>query len=265
MVESHWYVYPALVAAGAIAGFINTLAGSGSLLTLPLLIFLGLPPTVANATNRIGVLFAGAVSSTSFRQQKIYTVRESARFLVPSIIGSVTGALVATRFNEEVMRTLIGILLVFMFFMILYKPEKWIRDNTEMVDKLPRAVLMLIFFVIGLYGGFIQAGVGFFLLAALVYGAGASLTKANALKVFIMFIFTAFAVVVFMFSGQIHYEMGLVLAMGNAIGAFIGSRVAVSWGPKFVRVVLLVVIFLSAMKLTGIIDFIITMTRNLTA
>lgn len=251
-----WYLYVILVAAGIIAGFVNTLAGSGSLLTLPLLMFIGLPPTVANATNRIGVLVQSAVSSASFRQQKTFRFREGIWFVIPSVAGSVVGALIAARFNEEIMRTIIGVLLLFMFFMILYKPEKWISEHAGEIHRHPRLWVIFVFFLIGVYGGFIQAGVGFFLLAGLVLGAGTNLVKANALKVFITFSFTLFAVVVFAIAGEIEYGIGFILASGNAVGAFIGSRVAVSWGPKFVRIVLLVVVFISSLELTGLLDMI---------
>ena len=100
-------------------------------------------------------------------------------------------------------------------------------------------------------------GVGFFLLAGLVLGVGADLVKANALKVFIVLIYTSVALVIFLINRQVDLRIGLILAAGNMIGAWIGSRTAVSWGPKFVRVVLLLAISVSAMKLLGLIDLVI--------
>ena len=160
------------------------------------------------------------------------------------------------------MKTIIGVLLFFMFFMILYKPEKWINPGVVDLHKRPKAVILVVFFLIGVYGGFIQAGVGFFLLAGLVYGAGANLVKSNALKVFITFSFTIFAVIVFLINGQIDFKIGLILASGQVIGAYVASRFAVSWGPKFVRIVLLVVVFASSLELTGVIDLVINVFRN---
>jgi hypothetical protein len=150
-----------------------------------------------------------------------------------------------------------------MFFMILYKPEKWISTHQVNLHKRPKFLIFVVFFLIGVYGGFIQAGVGFFLLAGLVYGAGANLVKSNALKVFITFCFTVFAVIVFVITGQIDYKIGLILASGQVVGAYVATRVAVSWGPKFVRIVLLVVVFVSSLELTGVIDLIIKTVRNL--
>ncbi|HOT18302.1 MAG TPA: sulfite exporter TauE/SafE family protein, partial [Bacteroidales bacterium] len=156
-----WYMYLAVIAAGIFAGFVNTLAGGGSLLTLPLLMFLGLPANIANGTNRIGVFIQSLVSSVSFRRQNIYTVRESLWMSAPSIAGALLGALIAVKINERVMELLIAGLLVFMFFVILYKPEKWLRDQAQSAIMQRRWWVPVLFFIIGIYGGFIQAGVGF--------------------------------------------------------------------------------------------------------
>lgn len=252
-----WYMYLAVIAAGLFAGFVNTLAGSGSLITLPLLMFLGLPANIANGTNRIGVFVQSLVSSISFKKQKLYTVDEGLRMSVPAVAGALLGSLVAVRINEHIMEMLIGGLLIIMFFIILYKPEQWVKEHAQSAMLRRRWWVPVIFFVIGIYGGFIQAGVGFFLLGALVLGAGLGLTKANAHKVLIVAAMTAIALVVFIISDQIYYLYGIVLAVGQGAGAWLGSRVAVSWGPRVVRVILLVAIMASAIKLTGLLDLIV--------
>ncbi len=249
-------MYLAVIAAGLFAGFVNTLAGSGSLITLPLLMFLGLPANVANGTNRIGVLVQSVVSSISFRKQKLYTVDEGLWMSVPAIAGALLGSLIAVKINERIMELLIGGLLIFMFFVILYKPEQWVRDHARSVTLRHRFWVPVIFFIIGIYGGFIQAGVGFFLLAALVLGAGLGLTRANAHKVLIVAAMTAIALAVFIISDQVYYLYGIILAVGQGVGAWLGSKVAVSWGPKVVRAILLVAIMASAIKLTGLYDLV---------
>ncbi len=254
-----WYMYLAVIAAGLFAGFVNTLAGSGSLITLPLLMFLGLPANVANGTNRIGVLVQSVVSSISFRKQKLYTVDEGLWMSVPAIAGALLGSLIAVKINERIMELLIGGLLIFMFFVILYKPEQWVRDHARSVTLRHRFWVPVIFFFIGIYGGFIQAGVGFFLLAALVLGAGLGLTRANAHKVLIVAAMTSIALVVFIISDQVYYLYGIILAVGQGVGAWLGSKVAVSWGPGVVRVILLVAIMASAVKLTGLYDLLVSL------
>ncbi len=251
-----WYMYLAVIAAGLFAGFVNTLAGSGSLITLPLLMFLGLPANIANGTNRIGVLVQSIVSSLSFRQQKLYSAREGIWMTIPAVAGSLLGSLLAIRINERMMELLIGGLLIFMFFIILYKPEQWVRNHALSITPKRRWWVSVIFFFIGIYGGFIQAGVGFFLLAALVLGAGLGLTESNAHKVLIVAAMTAIALTVFIISGQVNYLYGIILAAGQGVGAWLASRVAVSWGPKVVRIILLVAIMASALKLTGALDLV---------
>lgn len=252
-----WYLYPILIIAGILAGFINTLAGSGSLITLPLLMFMGLPANIANATNRIGIFLQSAVGAVSFRQSKVFEYKEGIWLAIPATVGSLVGAIAAVNLNSRIMESIIGALLLIMFFVVLYKPEKWIKEKSGTIDGRPRIWQILTFFLIGLYGGFIQAGVGFILLAGLVFGAGLNLTKANALKVFIVFVYTSVALIVFIINQQINYLAGFILAFGSMIGAYIASKVALKSGPKIVRIILLIILLLSALKYIGAVDFII--------
>ena len=136
-----------------------------------------------------------------------------------------------------------------MFFVILFKPEVWLKGKTETGSTVSLWLNFLVFFLIGVYGGFIQAGVGFFLLGGLVLGAGLDLVKANAIKNFLVFLFTPFALTVYIIGNQVDYKAGLILSVGSMIGAWIGTRTAVSWGPAFVRYVLLVAVIVSAAQL----------------
>jgi uncharacterized membrane protein YfcA len=253
-----WYFYPILIIAGILAGFINTLAGSGSLITLPLLMFMGLPANIANATNRIGIFLQSAVGAASFRQQKVFDYKEGIWFAIPATFGSLAGAIAAVNLSSDLMEKIIGGLLFFMFFMVIYKPEKWIGEKAGKIEGRPKVWQIFIFFLIGLYGGFIQAGVGFILLAGLVFGAGVNLTKANALKVFIVFVYTSVALIVFIVNRQISYLAGFVLASGSMIGAYIASKVAIKSGPKVVRIILLVILLISALKYLGVINLVIS-------
>lgn len=244
-----WYYIPALIGAGFLCGFINTLAGSGSLISLPLLMFMGLPANVANGTNRIAILLQNVVGVSSFKKQKVFQIKEGIWLAVPAVIGSLIGAALAVNLNESTMTTVIGGLLVFMFFIILLKPDAWIKGQASLVKSKISWWQVIIFFSIGVYGGFIQAGVGFFLLAGLVLGAGFDLVKANAIKLLIVLLYTPFALAIFIFNDQVNWKFGLILAIGNMLGAFVASKFAVSWGPKFVRIILLVIVFGASVKL----------------
>ncbi|MBN2613367.1 MAG: sulfite exporter TauE/SafE family protein [Bacteroidales bacterium] len=247
-----WWLYLAVIGAGILAGFINTLAGSGSLLTLPLLVFMGLPANVANGTNRIGILFQSIVGSYAFKKQKVLDLKTGYVYGIPIVLGSVAGAILALKIGDVAMEKAIAVLLVFMFFMILFKPEVWIKGQAGRIQSKPTALNMIIFFVIGIYGGFIQAGVGLFLLAGLVLGVGIDLVRANALKVFLVLLYTPVVLLFFMNEDQIDYKLGIILAIGNSIGAWLGTKVAVSWGPAFIRIVLLLAILGSSLKLLGV-------------
>lgn len=244
---SAWKIM-AVIGVGLIAGFINTLAGSGSLLTLPLLMFLGLPPNVANGTNRIAILLQNVVGVSSFRQQKVLDFRDGIKIGIPAVIGSLIGARIAVNLNDVIMEKVIGGLLILMFLLIILKPSRWLKGNEDQPPaRLPWQ--LVIFFFIGVYGGFIQAGVGFFLLAGLVMGAGFELVKANAIKVFIVFLYTPFALAVFIINGDVNFVFGFILAIGNMLGAFIGARVAVKWGARAVRYFLLIALAFASLKL----------------
>jgi uncharacterized membrane protein YfcA len=246
-----WYEIVLLVSAGVLAGFINTLAGSGSLLTLPLFMAFGLPAPVANGTNRIGILFQGLTGVISYKKQQILDISSALKIAIPSVIGSILGAMIAVEINEKAMQTAIGFLLIVMFFLILWKPSRWLK-NHEGNAPLSGWIQMMVFFLVGLYGGFIQAGVGFLLLGALVLGSGMDLIKANAVKVLIVFFYAPFTLVVFIINHQVDYKLGLIVAVGSIIGAWLGARMSVKWGPSVVRVILLGTLLVASAKLLGL-------------
>lgn len=244
-----WYKYLLIIGAGLIAGFINTLAGSGSLLTLPMLMFIGLPPNMANGTNRIAIMLQSLVGSLGFRKQAQLDRQTGIKLGIPSVLGSVAGALMALALKAKAMERVIGVLLIIMFFMVLLKPEAWLKGQKDKGIHGSTWLNFTVFFLIGVYGGFIQAGVGFFLLGGLVLGAGMDLVKANAIKNFLVFLYTPFALLVYMLGQQVDYKSGLILSVGSMTGAWLGTRSAVSWGPSFVRYVLLAAVLISAIQL----------------
>ena len=251
-----WYFIPAVILAGFFAGFINTLAGSGSLITLPLLIFMGLPATVANGTNRVGVLIQNLFSIESFRRNDVLDWRGSWTLGIPAVLGSIIGAQIAVDLNEELMRRVIGVIMVLMLFVILIRPNRWLIGTLEKIEKRPSIFQLVLFFIIGIYGGFIQAGVGIFLLSGLVLSVGYNLVRANAVKVGIIFLFTLAALGVFVVNDQVDWLVGFVLAIGNMFGGWFAAKVAIQKGATWVRTLLIAVIVISAANLLGVLDII---------
>jgi uncharacterized membrane protein YfcA len=249
-----WIEAVVLIVSGILVGFINTLAGGGSIISLSVLMLLGLPANIANGTNRIGILMQNIAAVGSFRQQKVLDWKKGKWLAIPAVLGSLVGARIAVNINEKAIEYAIAGIMLLMVVFILWKPERWIHERQDLIGKKISWTQVVIFFLIGVYGGFIQMGVGYFLLAGLVLSAGYELVKANALKVLINFIFTPFALVVFMANHQVDYLYGFVLGIGNMIGGLIGSRLAVKKGARFVRWVIVVVILLTTAHIFGIID-----------
>jgi uncharacterized membrane protein YfcA len=234
--------------AGFIAGFINTLAGTGSLITLPLLIFLGLPATIANGTNRIGVLLQNVVAVGTFRSQGALDIAGAWKLALPAVVGSVLGARLAVDVDEQMMRHVIGVLMLVMLAIMMAKPERWIAAHASLRE--PRLwVEVPLFFAIGVYGGFLQAGVGILLLAALVLGAGFNLLGANGVKNLIVLLLTVVAIPVFVLHGQVQWTLGLLLGAGQAVGAWVAARTAIKRGAEFVGIFVIVIVLLSAVAL----------------
>jgi uncharacterized membrane protein YfcA len=247
MTQTDWLL-AAVPVMGFVAGFMNTLAGNGSLITLPLLILLGLPANVANGTNRVGVLLQNVVAVGTFAKRGALDMQGSAALIAPTIVGAVLGAELAVDLDEALLRRVIGILMLVMLAVMVFNPERWIAEHAT--RRAPRLLVEVpIFFAIGVYGGFLQAGVGIFLLAGLVLGAGFNLVGANAMKNLIVLVFTAAALVVFVVNDQVYWTYGLLLAAGQSLGAWVAARLAVERGAKFVRIAVIVIILVSAAAL----------------
>lgn len=241
-----------LILTGIFAGFLNVIAAGGSMIVVPLLMFFGIPANEANATNRVTIFLQNLVAVFTFKQKKVLDTKTNYSLLIPVGIGSVAGAFFAVDIQEDLLEKIIGCMLIIMFFMILLKPESWIKANTEKAKTKRPIIRFLIFVAIGFYGGFIQMGAGFFILAALVLGSGFDLLKANILKVFIILFFTIIALAIFIWHDLINWQVGLTLSCGGVIGARIASLVSVKMSPKYIRYFLLVALIVVTLKLFNV-------------
>lgn len=247
-----WYYILALIGTGLVAGFINTNAGGGSMLTLPLLMFLGLPANVANGTNRIAILLQNVIGVRTFKQKKVLDFSVDYKLAIPAIIGSIIGALFAVEVDEALLEKIIAGLMIGMFLLVVLKPDAWVKERAGAINAKPTILQYIIFFFIGLYGGFIQMGVGFLLLAGLVLGCGHDLVKANAVKVFIVLIYTIFSLGIFFYHKQVDIVAGLILAAGNMGGAWLGVHFQIKGGAKYVRYVLIAMLVVVILNLFGV-------------
>lgn len=227
-----------LIAVGAIAGFFNTVAGGGSLLTLPTLIFMGLPASVANATNRVAILVQNISGVAGFKSKGVFVFPYSLYLGLSAILGSIVGAKISVELNDEIFNKIIAVVMVLVVAQTLFLNVKTQDKANEIYDVKSRFWGIISFFFVGIYGGFIQAGVGFIIIGTLTAIHRFSLVKTNSIKVFVVLIYTIAALIVFIIEGEINWLYGIVLSIGNASGAWIASRWSVKKGDKTLRYIL---------------------------
>ncbi len=238
-----------ILAVGMVAGFINTIAGGGSLLSMPILIFLGLPPAVANATNRVAIFSQNIFAVAGFKSKGVSEFKYSILLGTSALAGAVIGAKIAVDIQGEIFNKILAIIMVVVVFMIITGTAKPKNINAERTSKKSQIIGFISFFFIGIYGGFIQAGVGFLIIGTLTAINGFSLVKTNSIKVLVVLIYTIAALAVFIYEGKVNWIYGIVLAVGNSAGAWFASRWSVDKGDKVVKIILGIAVSALAVKL----------------
>ena len=231
-----------LLGGGFVAGIINTIAGGGSLLTVPLLVLAGAPGNIANGSNRVGVLMGSLSAATTFKRLGVSGFSGVGKILGPAVAGSLVGSIVVSRLADSTFETAFGIMMIPILFLSLRRPD------VEKLSARPQwspLVTMVVFFAIGVYGGAFQAGVGLMFIVALSR-SGVDLVVANHIKVITIFVFTCFALPVFILNNQVHWAPAFVLAAGVSSGAYTGAHITVAGGEKVVRPVLVVAVVVLA-------------------
>jgi uncharacterized membrane protein YfcA len=236
-----------IFAVGLLAGFLNVMAGGGSLITLPMLIFLGLPVAMANGTNRVAILVQSVAAVTSFSRQGLASSRLGLAFALTTLPGAVAGALVAVRVGEGAFRAILAGVLLFSVFGLLAPSRQ--AGVPRMASRRANAIAFVAFLGIGFYGGFIQAGVGFLFMLVLHRLLGLDLVRTNVYKVLIVLFLSVPALLVFILTGNVQWDMAIALAAGNASGAVVATRVSVKGGERPIRIVLGVALLLMAVRL----------------
>lgn len=235
-----------LAVAGLLSGFVNTLAGGGSLVTLPALLLLGLPADVANATNRVGVLAQSVVAARGLGRAEPLQGSHVAWIVVPSLLGSLVGAWVAARLPASVLKPVLVTTLVLIAVAMLWKPEALVpASGSKPLAARSRPLALLGLFAIGAYGGFLQAGVGIFLLLFLGSVLRYDLVLGNALKSLLVASLTAVALVVFVAADKVWWMPGLLLSLTTVVGAHLGVHFAIRRGQEAIRKVVFVAVVAS--------------------
>lgn len=241
-----------LFGVGSVAGFINVMAGGGSTITLPILIFLGLEGSLANGTNRVGIFVQALSAVISFRQEKYHKFKLSLKLAAFTLPGAIIGAIIAVNISNELFQKILGYVLLGVSLSIL---TRRLNQNKTEDDRQQKNTWLIYptMFAIGFYGGFIQAGVGFLFMASLYHLMRLDLVRVNMHKVFIISIYTFPALLVFFLTGNVNWKYGLVLAAGMAFGAWWSAKISVKKGEKIIRIILIAVLLIMALKLLNII------------
>jgi len=246
--------YILIFAAGTAAGFLNTIGGGGSLLTMPVLIFMGLPSATANGTNRIALIAQNLSATLNFKRKGYFYPKLIVLLGIPAVIGSIVGSSFAVNLSDDLFNKILGIVMIFMLIIILARPEKKFLGDEEIINLVGKRKIISIIalFFVGFYGGFIQGGVGFIFIVTLSLITGMTLVKINSLKVAIVGMYTVTALTVFIINGHVNWGLGLFLAIGNSTGAYLGSNFAVNKGDKYIRIIISIALVVMAGRLWGL-------------
>ena len=247
MAEYGWYLV--LVVAGFVAGIVNTIAGGGSFLTIPALMFIcDLSPLIANGTNRIAILFSSAVASLTFRKHGNLDLKLAQQLTVPTICGVPLGAGLAIWLPADAFRPIFGLIFLGMSAVLIYDPKRLVAKEKKDHQR-SKIVVFGVFFAIGVYVGFIQAGMGILLLIGMSFLRSGDLLSANGVKNLVGFLVTLAATSFFVFNGLIDWGPGLTAAVGNIAGGYVGAKLALKKGNRLIFAFMVIVMVATGIKL----------------
>ena len=231
-----------LLLVGLVASIINIVAGGGSYLSLPLLIATGLPAGVANATNRVGILAGNIVGSIKFARAGQLKKTDLLYYCLPAAFGGLFGAWIASQADDRSLRIVLAVLMLFGSWTVIRRPP----DKEKMEEPRPKPALSFpLFMGVGAYAGFIQAGTGFFSLAATGM-LGHDLKRGNAIKTLMNACLTVPALIMFAGNALVNWKAGAILAIGMSVGSAIGVRLSQESKPEALKKMVAFAIFISA-------------------
>ncbi len=239
-----------IVIVGFISGFLNTVAGGGSLIALPVLIFMGLPPAVANGTNRIAIFSQNVFGVLGFKSKGVSAFPYSIWLGISALFGAIIGAKIAVDISGDLFNRILAIVLIIAVIYPLFNHSG--KNGTQVVERMSmkyQVIGVITFFFVGIYGGFIQAGVGFIIISALTFINRFTLVKTNSAKVFVVMVYTISALIIFILEGKIDWIFGVVLAVGNSTGSWTASRLSVKKGDSWIRWFIIMTVIGLAVKL----------------
>lgn len=219
-----------LTLAGALGGFLNTVASSGSAVTLPVMIALGLNPMLANTTNRVPVLLGFAAAVWKYHRADQLPWREGFRVSLPLVLGAVLGALSASVLSDMKTGILTTMAVGMALLVVLCNPSRWLTADQPKRAPESGPTVIIVLFGVGLWAGLIVLDSGIYLLGTLVLLAHYPIREANAIKALGIGVVALLSVIVFTIRGEIDWLWAIPLSLGGIIGSLMGTRV--SLGPN---------------------------------
>lgn len=238
-----------LIAVGAFVGFVNTVAGMATVISYVLFMAMGMPINIANATSRVGVMLQFSTNSIIYRKEGLLDVGLATKVGIPVALGAFLGAEMAAVFPAYIMEIATGVLLPIIVLLLLVDKDKVVKRFDIHCSPQMTFWKYLLFFVLGIYGGFTHAGIGILVILSSFFFLGQDLTHSNAIKQLTTVIYTPVALLIFIIHGQINWPVALIYAVGNVIGGVVASKVAIRWGDKFLKAIVIIVVIVTSFYL----------------
>lgn len=239
--------YPLLFLAAFAAGFVDSIAGGGGLITIPALLSCGIDPQSTLGTNKLQASFGSGTATWHYAAAGTVELRDCTRSFFVTLVAAALGALAVQQVGPEFLRKAIPILLVIVAVYLVLKPQLGERD---LHARMPRPAFDLTFgLLIGFYDGFFGPGTGTFWAMAYVLGQGFNLTKATGYTKVMNFASNLSSLIFFILGGKVLFLVGLLMGSGQLLGARLGSRMVITRGTRFIRPIFLTVVFALILKL----------------
>ncbi len=240
-------IFLILFSVAFVAGLIDTIAGGGGLLTIPALLYVGIPPAAALATNKLQGTFGSFTAATYFIRKKMVNLKEMKLMIILTFVGSVLGGFALLQIDASILKQVIPVLLIIIGFYFLFSP------NIGSIDKEKRISIILFSFTlafgVGFYDGFFGPATGSFFAIGFIALLGFNLTKATAHAKVLNFASNISSLCFFMFFGKIYWSIGLCMGVGQVCGALIGAKLVLKNGPKIIRPIIVIISFAISIKL----------------
>jgi uncharacterized protein len=242
-----WWYYPLLFLTAFFAGLVDSIAGGGGIITLPVMLSLGFPPHIALGTNKFQASFGSFTASYYYIKKDVVILKECIAGIIFTLLGSAIGTWTVQQVSSDVLKYIIPFLLV---GIIIYS---FIKTNLGEIDRRARMNEMIFYFIAGLtfgfYDGFFGPGVGSFWAIAFVVGLGYNLKKATGYTKVMNFTSNVVSLVIFILGGYVIFTAGIVMAVGQIAGSKIGAELVIKRGAKFIRPIFITIVILTTMKI----------------